>query len=436
MFTLLNIVIFFLLTGYAVKLMFSAPSYVKLSKTERILLSGREKFLLLTIATGMIQVGVDLGVNLSAFRLMIWIGMILLAFILYRQPPKLHGVFIPYILFLLWLAISLAWTIDIGYGIRAYLKYLYPFLIMLFAATFIRSPDFIFVAMRWMIITSFILSLFLGGFMTDLLGFWYFYGGGLFWPISTLADYLGIMSGVSFVMWWRTGEKKYLFLIGWFFLSAVLQSVRTGLLTILMVGMVASYLRYKIYALPYIAGIVLIALASVVFIPQVRDKMFNETAKVEQISDLSSVSMDNIDSNARFALWAWSLERFYTGHEWTGSGLGSVQQYLYEHIVFGGLPAIHNDYVQLLSDTGLPGLILYALFPIGILIYSWKILHREGLDSLKTTLLIAVLSYVAVLTSMMTDNVVNYTFAAHSYPFILMGIALAYKRLEKQQRIH
>ncbi|MDO9208875.1 MAG: O-antigen ligase family protein, partial [Sulfuricurvum sp.] len=242
--------------------------------------------------------------------------------------------------------------------------------------------------------------------------------------------------GVSFIMWWRTGEKKYLWLIGWFFISAVLQSVRTGLLAILMVITVASYLRYKKYSLPYIGAIIFIAMASVVFIPQVRDKMFNESAKVEQISDLSSISTDNIDSNARFAMWEWALDKFYEGREWMGSGLGSTQQYMYDNYIFGGLHVLHNDYVQMLSDTGLTGLILYALFPIGIFITAWKPLHRRGLDTLKITLSLAVLSYVAVLTTMMTDNVVNYSFAVHSYPFIFIGIAIAYTRLEKEQRNH
>jgi O-antigen ligase len=434
MFTLLNVLVFFLLTGYAFKLMFSAPSYVKLSKTEKVLLSGREKFLLLTMATGIIQVGVDLGVNLSAFRLMIWIGMILLSFVLYAKSPKLSGVFIPYILFLVWLAISLAWTVDIGYGIRAYLKYLYPFLIMLFAATFVRSPQFIYVAMRWMILTSFIASIFLGGIMTDVIHTWWFYGEGIFWPLSTLSDYFGIMSGVSFVMWWRTKEKKYLWLIVWFMLSAIAGSIRTGILAILLVMIVASYLRYRLLSLPYIAAIVLFALLSVVFIPQVHNKMFRETAKVNSISDLSSVSTDNIDSNARFAMWAWAIDKFYTGHEWTGSGLGSSQQYMYEYYVFGGLHALHNDYVQILVDTGRPGVILYLLFPIGIFIYSSQVIRRKNLDHLKTTALLTILSYIAVLSTMYTDNVVNYAFAAHSYPFIFIGIALAYRRLENEAR--
>ncbi len=91
MFTLLNVLVFFLLTGYAVKFMFSKPSYVYLSKTKQVLLSGREKFLILTMSTGMVETNVDLaGINLSALRLMVWIGLILLAFFLYRKSPKLN----------------------------------------------------------------------------------------------------------------------------------------------------------------------------------------------------------------------------------------------------------------------------------------------------------------------------------------------------------
>jgi O-antigen ligase len=134
-------------------------------------------------------------------------------------------------------------------------------------------------------------------------------------------------------------------------------------------------------------------------------------------------------------MWAWAIDKFYTGHEWTGSGLGSSQQYMYEYYVFGGLHALHNDYVQILVDTGRPGVILYLLFPVGIFIYSSKIIRRKGLDKLKIAMLLAILSYIAVLSTMYTDNVVNYTFATHSYPFIFIGIALAYKRLEKEQRI-
>ena len=435
MFTLLNVLVFFFLVGYAFKLLVSSPSYVKLSKTEKVLLTGREKFLLFTLVTGMFQVGVSLGgINLSAFRLMIWIGFVLFAFMFYKTP-KFSPVYFFYLAFLVWMAASLFWTDSVSYGLRDYLKYLYPFLIMLFAITFVKSPEFIYIAMRRMLIVAFVLSVLLGGFMTKVINFWYFYGDNLFWPFSTLADFLGIMTGVSFVMWWRTKEKKYLLLIAWFFLSTVLQSVRTGLLAIFLVLMFASYFRYKALSFPYIVGLLFIAAVSVVFIPQVHDKMFRASAKVTSIHDLSSVSTDNIDSNARFAMWDWALKKFYDGHEATGSGLGAVQHYMYENFVWGGLTELHSDYVHMLADVGLVGLVLYALFPISIFIYAWRPIMSRKLSGLKISWLLAVLAYVATLTTMMTDNVVNYSFAVHSYPFILIGIAVAYKKIEKEQKI-
>ena len=59
---------------------------------------------------------------------------------------------------------------------------------------------------------------------------------------------------------------------------------------------------------------------------------------------------------------------------------------------------------------------------------------RRGFSGYKISLILSVLSFVSVLTAMMTDNVVNYSFATHSYPFMFIGIAIAYKQIEKQQR--
>ena len=111
MFTLLNVLVFFFLVGYAFKLLVSSPSYVKLSKTEKVLLTGREKFLLFTLVTGMFQVGVSLGgINLSALRLMIWIGFVLFAFMFYKTP-KFSPVYFFYLAFLVWMAASLFWKL-------------------------------------------------------------------------------------------------------------------------------------------------------------------------------------------------------------------------------------------------------------------------------------------------------------------------------------
>ncbi len=430
MYVVLNILVFLLLTGYAVLLMFSKPSYVTLSKAQRVRLTGREKFLLLTLVTGMVSVGgASLGINLSALRLMVWMMMMLGAFLLYRRSPHFNRLTLVYLLFLGWLLITLIWTPSLGYGIRVFLKYLYPLVALLFAATFVHSREFIYVAMRQMLLVSFVLSLLLGGLMTHIVGFWNFYLGDLFWSMSTLNDYLGVMSALSVVMWWRTKERRYLLLIGWFILSATLQSVRTGVLSIGMVLMVASYLHYGLKSLPLLVAGVSIGLSAILFVPQIKEKMFYDASKVESVVDIFVAQEEgNFNTSMRSYMWEHLLVLFYDEREWLGSGLGSVQHYMYENFVFGGLKVTHSDYIQMLCDVGMVGLLLYLLFPVTLYFSVRRDYTVPPITPYQTTIMLSLLSYSAVLPAMGFDNIVNYAFATHAYPFTFIGIMLAYRK--------
>jgi O-antigen ligase len=423
MFAILYLLVLIFMTGYAVKLLTSQPSLVGLTKVEKVLLTGREKFLLFTLVTGMLQVGA-----FSSIRLMIWILLVILSFVIYRKLIKFNILIWVYMLFLVWLMVSLLWAPDIMYGFRIYLKYLYPLLILLFAATFVQSKYFIFIAMRQMLIVAFVLSLLLGGVMTHLLGFWGFYMNSLFWPIATFADYLGVMSSVAVVMWWRTNEKKYLWLILWFILSSFIHEVRTGLLSIGMVLIAASVLRFHLKSIPVIVGIILASLYVILHAPGLKEKMFFTSHEIQNFNDIFLAQQNgNLNTSARSTMWEEILGLFYKGSEWIGSGLGSVQHYMYENFVFGGLQVVHSDYVQLLSDVGIIGLVLYLLLPISIYLKTMRY-TRWPSTGLRVSSILALLSYVAVLAAMGFDNVVNYSLPVHSYPFIFVGIFLAYLR--------
>ena len=57
-----------------------------------------------------------------------------------------------------------------------------------------------------------------------------------------------------------------------------------------------------------------------------------------------------------------------------GSGIGSVQNYMYSNFVFGGLKVPHNDYVQMSCDSGIIGVVLYLLVVLLLLcIVLWYI---------------------------------------------------------------
>jgi len=434
MFALINIMVFLGITLYAFRLMFSESSYVKLSATEEVLLNGREKFLAFTLATGMVAIST---MGLSSIRLMLWLAMMLFAFIMMRQSPRFNGITTVYMVFLLWLLFELVMAPSISYGIRMFLKYLYPFVALLFAATFVQSKDFIFVAIRWMLIAAFLSSFFLGGFMTHILTVWVFYLNGVFWPISTLADYLAVMSAVSLVMWWRTKEKKYLVLILWFILSATLQSVRTGVLSIGIMMIAWTYLRFKLAALPFMISGVLLGVAMILYVPSIKEKMFYIPEKVQTVTDITeSYEKNNLNTSMRATMWADLLKRFYVEERWLGSGLGAVQHYMYTHYVFGGLTVPHNDFVQLACDTVKIGIWLYLLFPFMTYIFLKNHVHKLPKTPMQTSAVLAILSYAAILPAMNFDNVVNYAFAVHAYPFIFLGIFLAYRNQEQQRNTY
>ncbi len=57
---------------------------------------------------------------------------------------------------------------------------------------------------------------------------------------------------------------------------------------------------------------------------------------------------------------------------------------MYENYVFGGLHALHNDYMQILVDIGRPGLSLYLFISdCYIPLMQAKVIRRKGLDHLK-----------------------------------------------------
>lgn len=394
MYTILSALVFAGVSFWALKLLFSKYSYVKYSKDYYIELSGPEKFILFTIVTGFIACTPG---GFSALRLMMWIFILLLGFIMYRKHIIINKMVFVASLFLAYILITFTWAEDLSFSMRVFLKYWYPILIMIFVMTFVTSRDFIHVVIKYTLGTAFILSILLGGFMTHIVGFWHFYLGGIFWPIATLADYLGVMSAIAYVMWWKTGEKKYLYLIVWFALSAMLQSVRTGLLSIGVMIIVASYLRYRLLSLPYIFGLIFLGLSIILFVPQVKEKMFFDTTLVNSIDDVVNAlgSTENLNTSARSVMWEHLLENFYEKDTLLGQGAGSIQNYMYNNYIFGGLKVPHNDFVQMLSDFGQVGVILYLLIPISFILLNWKYLYNVKDSELNMIATIVVLTYFA-----------------------------------------
>jgi len=121
----------------------------------------------------------------------------------------------------------------------------------------------------------------------------------------------------------------------------------------------------------------------------------------------------------RFRLWKDMLP-VALWHPLFGQGLDSFQSIVefYRGYDFGSLEA-HNDYLKILVENGIAGLLSYALIILGLLIYLWKIfIKAQARDkSLALGILIIVLSLYSV---SFFDNILRAT-ALQWNLWILLG---------------
>ena len=196
-----------------------------------------------------------------------------------------------------------------------------------------------------------------------------------------------------------------------------------------LVAMMAFYfIKYRMRSLPIIVGIVIAGVMAVFFIPSLHQKMFKDnSSNIEQFKS-GNLNMDDVNTNARAAMWEYLENKFYQGHEITGSGTGSVQQYMYNNFIFGGLTVPHSDFVQMRCDNGLISLILYAIIALLVFYDCFKTYHITNNTGIKICSLVAGASIMGVFVTLYSDNVVNYSMATLSMPFGFYGMMLGLKQ--------
>lgn len=396
----------------------------------------QEHLLLFLLATGMFRVGgfTILGLNSSALRLMMYIMIVFLCVVIYTGGKKSMGVFgYIYAIFLLYAFARVYDSPSLWYGVRNFLKYLYPFLIYLLAVKAVHTDC----SSNWLKITfksALIFAIFCSAFsgMIPYLFYWPLLAE-IFWPRATFADYSAIMIGVCLCLWWIEYDMKRFYLFASIFLTAssVIVASRTGILASLGAYIFFFFGRFKLKALPFILGFIFLTLSAFVFLDALKKNTFRVNAgEINSISDLNSVNIDQIDSSGRFFMWGIALEKFYKPNRNFGSGLGALQNQFYEKGLTGSLKVVHCDYVTFLCDLGLIGLILFCLFPLLSILKGFKA-SFSGNFEIKIMGVLVMSSWAACLLAMGFDNVINYGLATTTYPFAFTGMLVGLTRLNK-----
>ena len=290
---------------------------------------------------------------------------------------------------------------------------------MLFASAVVRDGEVFLKAglcARWVAVVCLIFSVAPG---IDILV------PGVFWYGTARAIHFISICIFSLALYFYGGKnKRDLYWAVLFAIPCFIWVFRTSIMGTTLAVMFFFFFRYRLKSLPVIVGICLLFIVSIFTIPSLKQKMFkDDNVTIEQLKE-GKIRKDNINSNARFGMWEHLMIRFYNQKELLGSGSGCTQNYMYTHFIFGGLKVPHSDYVQILCDNGIIGLILYLLAGIIAIFHSFLIYNRNHRSIVKIVAITAGSTMAGMLLTLYSDNVVNYSMATLSMPFGFYGMML------------
>ena len=422
----INIRFFLILSYWGFKFLFTSQKSVThpLNKKQKLLFEGPELYLVLMLSTGLLSLSAPIGLDLSAIRLLLLEIFCIIGLVRTKHKPIWSATSIFYLLLIIWMCIGLLYTSSAIFGIRVIVKFIYAFLVILFTSSVVRDGEVFLKSAfgaRWMAITTIILT---------FTGLHRLFPGTIWYSTALAINYIA-MCVFSLAMYYYGGKKrKDLYLALLFMIPCIVWVFRTSIMGTALAIMVFMFFKYKLRSLPFIGGILVLFIVAVFTIPSVKNKMFRGKDKSLTEFREGKINKDDIDSNGRFEMWEWSFDTYYKGRESIGSGTGNLQRAFYalEHGI-GSIKIVHNDYVQILCDNGLIGLILFACAFLCLIIHSFIVFQKRRYPwYIKVCAITAGASMAGILLTMYTDNVINYTMATISYPCAFYGMMLGLEK--------
>lgn len=421
---LLNYIYFLIITilGYSWLTSKGGTMTNPLNKRQQIKMSGPEMFWVLTFSTGLLALSAPAGLDLMALRLFVLEIFLVIGLFIVKTRPQWSTAATVYVIYILWLIIGLTYSPAPAYGFRVILKYIYPFLVMLYASAVVRDKEVFLKAGLGARVIALISIISAFSHLEHIIA------SGVFWYGTARAiNYISICIFSAALFFYTDEKKKNAFYTILFMLPCFLWVFRTSIMGTALAFMLFFLFKYKVKALPVMFVIIICFIIAVFAIPSVKEKMFFDegNTNISQLEE-GNISFENINSNGRFAMWEWSIDKYYKGQEIIGSGTGNLQEVFYSlNHPFGTIKIIHSDYVQMLCDNGIVGIILFGLSFLLLIIHSFIVYNNRKYDmAIRICAITAGASTAGVLLTMLTDNVINYSMATISYPCGFYGMML------------
>lgn len=381
------------------------------------------------------QIAGDFGkMDLYAIRLLgLWVATLLVILFnverlaLYLSRYRFH------LLFLCFCILSLLWAPSLLYGTRMVAKLTAPFLFLLLVLVVVQNYQHLQRIENVMLISGALAILVeIGSWMA---GFRFEGKSGLGIPglgPAPSSAHLAILSMLAFGSFRVSGSKTHLALTICLAGAAAAGFTRItigGLFVGFSVIMFLSSRGILKYILPLSSMAALPAMF--LFNDILRYRMFKggQIPSMDAMASNPSLAIENVHGSGRFDAWRNILETFFMPNPLLGSGTGTTQHYLYTH-PFMGLNAIHSEYVRILVELGLCGIILLVL---SLAAYALRLhaTHKSSQDPCARKYSLGALGGLCVyVVFMATDNAIDYVTSCGIFVFTMIAMSEKARELE------
>lgn len=372
--------------------------------------------------------------DLYAIRLLgLWVAALLVVLFnserlaLYLSRYRLH------LLFLSFCILSLLWAPSLLYGTRMIAKLTAPFLFLLLVLVVVQTYQHLQRIENVMLISGSLAVLFeIGSWMA---GFRFEGKSGLGIPglgPAPSSAHLAILSMLAFGSFRNSASKTHLALTVCFAGAAAAGFTRItigGMFVGFSVIMFLSSRGILKYILPLSSMAALPAIF--LFNDTLRYRMFKggQIPSPDAIGSNPSIALENVHGSGRFDAWKNILDTFFMPNPLLGSGAGTTQHYLYTHPSMG-LNAIHSEYVRILAELGLFGIILLVLL---LAAYALRLqaTYKKCQEPCARKYSLGALGGLCVyVVFMATDNAIDYVTSCGIFVFTMIAMSEKARDLE------
>lgn len=315
---------------------------------------------------------------------------------------------------------------EVRYGINMLLKLFMPIPVFLFTYYSIRHVDDI-----WYVFKVITKSLIFYPIVAVTALFFSAYV-----PINV---YYGMMIfACPFVLFLRYRENKYLYYSFLCFSFLIVYFKRTAIMCITLSILVYFIFKYRMRAVFPMVIVLCLSIVSVYFITPLRERVFFEGFDIAEI-DWSFVAsgaiFDVINTSGRSTMWIDVIDNFYKGNVWIGEGPGTLKGWMMdpsknEHIEH--FQRAHNDWLQILYESGLIGVSFLLFMFCGLFRYCYKYYTNFRLsESLRLISLACAMVSITTIVHMFFENCLGD--AGYAMPAFFSALLFRHIELERNR---